>query len=280
MNNFTEFFYDGLGRNVKIVETESGSVTSTKQFVWSRKHRVEERNASDAVTKLFFTDGEKIGGTNYFYSKDKLGSIRELTEDDGDVATRYSYEPFGKATRFEGSVASDFQFAGYYFHERSGLNLALRRAYNSDLARWLSRDPIEESGGVNLLAYVNNEPVSARDLTGTLGIVDMSGGFIDIIKLIIEWIIKCFKKPDPPQEPQDPQNGGEDGGDDPPDDDAGTPPGGRDPVTKNKPPDDPWKHVDDKAPDVEYNRKLIEKYKRDLERIRRGPSAPHPEFCG
>ena len=34
MATIGQFTYDGFGRNVEIVETVSGSVTSTKQFVW------------------------------------------------------------------------------------------------------------------------------------------------------------------------------------------------------------------------------------------------------
>ena len=33
--NNSQFTYDGFGRNVEIVETVSGSVTSTKQMVWA-----------------------------------------------------------------------------------------------------------------------------------------------------------------------------------------------------------------------------------------------------
>ncbi|MBR4250628.1 MAG: hypothetical protein IKQ24_10810, partial [Verrucomicrobia bacterium] len=32
--------------------------------------------------------------------------------------------------------------------------------------RWLSRDPIEEQGGLNLYGFVNNDPVNMWDLLG------------------------------------------------------------------------------------------------------------------
>ncbi|MBX3074687.1 hypothetical protein KF913_12230 [Candidatus Obscuribacterales bacterium] len=38
-NNFSQLSYDGIGRNTKIVETVSGLVTSTRQFVWSGNYR-------------------------------------------------------------------------------------------------------------------------------------------------------------------------------------------------------------------------------------------------
>jgi hypothetical protein len=44
--------------------------------------------------------------------------------------------------------------------------LTVNRAYNAQLGRWINRDPIQESGGVNLYDYVNNNPISSRDFTG------------------------------------------------------------------------------------------------------------------
>jgi RHS repeat-associated protein len=54
------------------------------------------------------------------------------------------YDPYGRPTIIQGSLSPDFQYAGYYFHAPSGLNLTLARPYSSSLGRWLSRDPIGE----------------------------------------------------------------------------------------------------------------------------------------
>ena len=40
------------------------------------------------------------------------------------------------------------------------------RAYDPDTGRWLSRDPIEEDGGINLYEYVKNEPLQNSDPLG------------------------------------------------------------------------------------------------------------------
>ncbi|HIA54763.1 MAG TPA: hypothetical protein EYN91_22210 [Candidatus Melainabacteria bacterium] len=54
-----------------------------------------------------------------------------------------------KSTKLE-SVAADFQYAGYYYHSRSGLSLTDSRAYSGYLGRFMSRDRVEETGGLNL----------------------------------------------------------------------------------------------------------------------------------
>jgi len=104
----------------------------------------EARDASGSVVSQYFSNGQTISGSNYYYTKDLLGSIREVTDNGGAVQVVYSYDPYGRVTQLQGTLASDFQYAGYYIHSPSGLNLAEYRVYNPKLARWLSRDPIVE----------------------------------------------------------------------------------------------------------------------------------------
>ncbi len=68
--------------------------------------------------------------------------------------------------KFSEAVPSDFQYAGYYYHVPSRLNLTLNRAYSSSFGRWINRDPIGEGGGINLYAYVQNNPINFRDPSG------------------------------------------------------------------------------------------------------------------
>jgi RHS repeat-associated protein len=86
----------------------------------------------------------------------------------------------------QGSLVPDFGYAGMYYHAPSGLNLTLYRAYDSDLGRWLNRDPIQEAGGLNLYAYVHNNPVNEIDplglynpISGPSGAVGPGSGLAD-----------------------------------------------------------------------------------------------------
>ena len=164
----SEFTYNGLSQRVKIVEKENGTVTSTKQFVWitGDPQPSEERDASNNVTKRYYSQGMQVGSTNYYYTKDHLGSIRELTDSSSVVQVRYDYDPYGRRTKVTGTVDADFGFTGHYYHQLSGLQLALYRVYDPDFGRWISRDPIGELGGMNLYGYVLDNPINLWDRLG------------------------------------------------------------------------------------------------------------------
>lgn len=166
--NNTQLLYDALDRCVKIEERAGGSLTSTKQFVWCGTERCEERDASGNVVSQFFGLGQKTSGNSFYYNLDHLGSVREVTNSSGAIVTQVAFSPWGEATLLQGSTLPDFGYAGYYNHGRSGLNLTLYRAYSPGLGRWLSRDPLGESAGVNLYGYVGNNPISFTDRLGLL----------------------------------------------------------------------------------------------------------------
>jgi RHS repeat-associated protein len=164
-NHRSEFTYDGLSRRVKIVEKAGSTVTSTKLFVWVGNTLAQERNASNKIARHYFAEGE-YREKGYYYTRDHLGSIRELTNAEGTLAARYDYDSYGNRTKLSGTTDVDFGYTGHYHHAPSGLILTLYRAYNSGMGRWISTDPIGEEGGVNLYQYSGNDPVNRIDPLG------------------------------------------------------------------------------------------------------------------
>ncbi|HSH93313.1 MAG TPA: RHS repeat-associated core domain-containing protein [Roseimicrobium sp.] len=177
INNGTlrsEFTYDPLGRRVQIVEKDGGMVLSTKHQLWDGAQVSEERDGSNTVTKRFYVQGVQVPGATspddkLFYTRDHLGSVRELTDSAGVLRARYDYDPYGRTTKVSGDLNADFGYTGHYYHATSGLYLTFFRAYDPNTARWLSRDPIGEAGGINLYGYVENNPVNDIDPLGLSG---------------------------------------------------------------------------------------------------------------
>ncbi len=156
-------------------------IATTKQFVWVGNQVAEERDANNNVTKRFYRQGVQLTQPttlNLYYSRDHLGSVRELTDSIGAVRARYDYDPYGNRTKVSGDLDADFGFTGYYYHQASGLNLAPYRGYDPAVGRWLNRDPIGEAGGNNLYSYVLNNPVLLVDPFGLDAILTLQGVYL------------------------------------------------------------------------------------------------------
>ena len=148
---------------------------STKKFVWIGNRIAQERDANNTITRRYFAEGEQrfeggaAGIQNYYYTRDHLGSIREVTDSAGTVLTRYDYDPYGKSDQSHpGKSMSILVIPATIIMFPADLTLTLYRAYHPALGRWISRDPMEEQAGLNLYQDVQNDPVNRIDPLGLL----------------------------------------------------------------------------------------------------------------
>jgi RHS repeat-associated protein len=88
----------------------------------------------------------------------------------GAVVATYEYDPFGNTLSATGDTAAlaanPFRFSTKYFDGETGLYYYGYRYYSPQLGRWLTRDPMQEGGGVNVYAFVGNDPVNLVDADG------------------------------------------------------------------------------------------------------------------
>jgi RHS repeat-associated protein len=166
----TEFAYDAFGRRWAVTEKEGGAVVSDRRYVRCSSRLCEERDASGAVVLArFFDDGKVEAGTPYFYSKDHLGSVREISQTDGMLRGRYAFDMYGRRTQTQGNIDSQLGFTGHETYLPSGLIGTHYRLYDPSLATWLSEDRIAPVAGESLYQYVESNPVKLWDPDGAEG---------------------------------------------------------------------------------------------------------------
>jgi RHS repeat-associated protein len=157
--------------------TWTNSTVPTRLFVWDGNDLVQEQTATSATAGTLarnhffggFADGTTVANSvKYQTTTDHLGNIRDVLTTTGTLAARYDYTPYQGPVKVGTSTVdpSILTIGRYYHHAASGLELALYRAYDPELGRWISEDPLEEEGGLNLYGYVGNSPLMAVDLMG------------------------------------------------------------------------------------------------------------------
>lgn len=176
--------YDYRDRRVKEYQkVGAGAETQIKTFIWDGDDLIQERNGANTITRTHhfggFADGT-TGATKYETTTDHLGNVREViaasgtTPAIGTVVARYEYTTFQGPMKVYaaavGNVDASVLTIGRYYHKVLGagldLELALYRAYDPALGRWISEDPIGERGGLNLYEYVSNKPLNTTDPLG------------------------------------------------------------------------------------------------------------------
>ncbi len=101
----------------------------------------------------------------YYYHFDGLGSVVALSDANSDVAEAYSYDVFGEPNRTS-DINNPYMFTARRYDADSGLYYYRTRYYAADIGRFLQPDTIGYKDGMNMYAYVHNNPVMNTDAYG------------------------------------------------------------------------------------------------------------------
>lgn len=162
--NDTRFVYDGW--NLLAELSVNGSVATVRcAYLWGTDLSGSMQGAGGVGGLLFRVDG----AATYAYACDGNGNVAGLVNaTDGSLAAHYDYNAFGETVEISGPAATAnlFRFSTKLTDGETGLYYYGYRLYQPTSGRWLSRDPGEENGGLNLYGFVDNNPVSLYDLLG------------------------------------------------------------------------------------------------------------------
>ncbi|MGW7363764.1 RHS repeat-associated core domain-containing protein [Streptomyces sp. NPDC054841] len=104
-------------------------------------------------------------GQTQIYLTDALGTVVGLANQDGTIATRYTYDPYGQPTTSGTPSTNPYTFTGRE-NDGTGLLYYRNRYYDPETGRFISQDPIGHTGGPNLYQYALSSPTTYTDPTG------------------------------------------------------------------------------------------------------------------
>jgi RHS repeat-associated protein len=100
--------------------------------------------------------------TRTAYIPDIQGSIVATLDSTSATLTPANYLPYGA----NANAPTSFAYTGQRIDPESGLYYYRARHYSPLLGRFLQPDPLGYQGGINLYAYVGNDPLNATDPNG------------------------------------------------------------------------------------------------------------------
>ena len=184
------------GHGLGVTGEEADSV---RYYTWGRDLSGSLQGAGGVGALLAITKvnpaADKPGGAQLqtlnltletrFPTYDANGNIGQLVDTNGKPVAAYAYDPFGNVTEMAGAEAAEneWRFSTKPVEEGTGWLYYGYRWYDAQNGRWVSRDPIEESGGVNLYGFVGNDGVGEFDRFGLfLEVFPIFGTIVQAIK--------------------------------------------------------------------------------------------------
>jgi RHS repeat-associated protein len=113
----------------------------------------------------------------HYYVSDGQGSIRLLTDTQGDITDTYDYFAFGELLNKTGTTENDFQYVGEQVDPNSGFYYLRARWMNPNSSRFVSVDPFDGNNqlpiSLHRYLYANCSPESFYDPSGEVTIGEL-----------------------------------------------------------------------------------------------------------
>jgi RHS repeat-associated protein len=151
-------------------ESQNGTITLERETL----HVMDDQQRIAMVdTRTKGDDGTVAQLIRYQYGN-HLGTACLELDDAAKIISYEEFHPFG-TTAYQATDASRqvpakrYRYTGMERDEETGLNYHTARYYIPWLGRWAAADPIGIGDGVNIYAYVSNNPIRSKDTAGTQG---------------------------------------------------------------------------------------------------------------
>ena len=221
------YTYDALNRRVSTTTLEG-----TMRHVYDNNWQVIADIDENGNVVASYTWGEgidkllavTIGGVTYYALTDIQGTVWDYVDSQNNIVARWTYDAWGNVLS-EYYVAPSavalssirYRFQGREWSAATDLVNFRMRWYDAETGRWLSKDPIGLSGGLNLYAFCRCNPMCDIDPIGNVDfptVLHVSGFIVMTMNpgLSAAWVIHhnvrgMLNNPLPPSPPVNGKNG-------------------------------------------------------------------------
>ena len=166
----TNLTYDPLGRLWQVVKGAANT-----RFLYDGDALVGEYDGGGTLTNRYVHGSNAAAddplvwyvGSNFATARhlhaDHLGSIVAATNCNASAPCLNAYDEYGVPAA---ANVGRFQYTGQAWLSELGLYYYKARMYSAALGRFLQTDPVGYTGGLNLYAYVSDDPIDGLDPTG------------------------------------------------------------------------------------------------------------------
>ncbi len=168
-----QYQYNGVGQRVK---KTAGGVTTWFIYDFLDNLVTESDGTGTIHTEYLYRGSARLAKVDisqsgsaelYYYMNDRLGTPEALIDQNETVVWEAVYKPFGEAdVHPASSIVNNLRLPGQYYDSETGLHFNYYRYYDPGIGRYLTPDPIGLAGGINLYAYVLNNPIRNTDPFG------------------------------------------------------------------------------------------------------------------
>lgn len=180
---YYDYVYNDEGLRIK--KTDYRGITWN--YIYDGNKLIREKSINNTLDFLYDEYDNLYGfikdnTEKYLYIRDQLQNIIGITDINGKIVVKYSYDAWGAIKSIIDTSSSGigklnpFRFKGYYYDNESSMYYCKTRYYVPQWGRWLSPDSIEylnpESiNKLNLYTYANNNPVIYYDPDGHMALL-------------------------------------------------------------------------------------------------------------
>lgn len=184
------YSYDAFHRRTGRIVTNTSSFDDQVSYLYDGWREIEEQRKGSTQQYVYgmwidepLMMGRDINNdgkidSSFFFHEDVKHSITALTNEQGAVVERYTYDAYGKPTVTDdqgmihqhSSVGNSYLFTGRRYDPETDLYYFRARFLKPHTGRFISRDPIGIWGNSmnmgNGYTYVHNNPINAFDPSG------------------------------------------------------------------------------------------------------------------